>query len=110
MALNPKKLLEQLKAAEALDPSFGDRDLYADCPGVNRLITGVATDKLGDLVLQTKPDGAEPENPLIPLVEELAQALHEAQTLLNVQYDDLGRWKSAEDDERLELADKYRKK
>lgn len=91
------------------DSCFGDRDLLLDCPGVNRLAVKVETSPIGDVVIITQPDGAEPENPLTPLVEELAQHLYEAQKIINgmkyVAGDDIP---SPGDVERMELAEKYK--
>lgn len=108
-ALKPKQLLQDLLLLYGGDPCFADRDLLIDCPGVNRLAVKVETSPIGDVVIITRPDGAEPENPLTPLVEELAQHLYEAQKIINgmkyVAGDDIP---SPGDVERMELAEKYK--
>ena len=108
-ALSPSDLLNALIGVMKGDPCFADRDLLIDCPGVNRLAIKVETSPIGDVVIITQPDGAEPENPLTPLVEELAQHLYEAQKIINgmkyVAGDDIP---SPGDVERMELAEKYK--
>jgi hypothetical protein len=109
VALRPIDLLDALIGVMREDPCFEDRDLLLDCPGVNRLAVQVETNPIGDVVIRTQPDGTEPENPLTPLVEELAQHLYEAQKIINgmkyVAGDDIP---SPGDVERMGLAEKYK--
>ena len=109
-ALKPKQLLQDLLLLYGGDPCFADRDLLIDCPGVNRLAVKVETNAIGDVIIQTIPDGKEAENPLIPLVEELAQNLYEAQRIINGMNYVAGHDEPSPGDvQRMALADKYKR-
>jgi len=107
--LKPNDLLFSLLRYREDDLYFEDRDLIIDCPEVNRLVVRVDTSPIGDVVIRTKPDGVEPQNPMTPLVEELAQSLYEAQTIIDGMNLVANRTEaSPQDVQRMALAERYR--